>query len=120
MDLLELVTTELGGDRDKARAGLGALFTSIRMAVDVRTFGTIVTAMPQIGSWMQEAPIGGLGTGELLSLATPRTLKLKLAKIGFTDDQIGTLVAHTATALRDALPPNLADEVAKKMPVREG
>lgn len=117
MDLLERVTTEIGGDSDKAKAGLGAVFTSIRMAIDVKTFGAIAAAMPEIGPWMHDAPIGGVGTGELLSLATPRTLKVKLVKVGFTEQQIATLLTLATRALRDTLPSDVADQVMKKVPL---
>lgn len=104
-------------DEAQAVLGLGALFASIRMSVDVKTFGAIAAAIPDVGRWMHEAPIRGARTGELIGLARPATLERKLAAAGFTEEQIAALGMLAANALREMVSEEVREQVAQKIPI---
>lgn len=117
MDLKSSVVAEFGVDEITALKALGALFTSVRMAMDARTFGSIAAAFPHASAWMREAPVLTGRTGEMLALATPRTLHRSLVAIGFDDDQVDRLGALIGHALKENLDSDLYEPLAKKLPL---
>ena len=117
MDLQSSVVAEFGVDEQTASKALGALFTSVRMAMDTRTFGSIAVAFPNASAWMREAPVLTGRTGEMLALATPRTLHRSLVALGFDDAQVDRLGALIGQALKEHLASDIYEPLAKKLPL---
>ena len=119
MDLLARVTSEFNVDEKTASKALGAIFTSVRMAMDTRTFGKVALTFPDAAAWMREAPVTGGRTGEMLALATPATLKRSLITLGFDESQVTKLGAMLGNTLREALPPEIHRRIAERLPLLE-
>ena len=117
MDLQSSVIAEFGVDENTACKALGGLFTSVRMAMDTRTFGSVAVAFPAASTWMREAPVMTGRTGEMLALATPETLHRSLVALGFDDDQVNRLGALVGSELKALLTPGTYDLVTKKLPL---
>lgn len=117
MDLPSSVIAEFGVDENTASKALGALFTSVRMAMDTSTFGSVAIAFPDAASWMREAPVITGRTGEMLALATPRTLHRSLQSLGLEDEQIERLGDLVGSALKEHLEPATYKRLSKKLPL---
>jgi hypothetical protein len=104
-------------DERTATKALGAVFTSVRMAVDAAAFGMVASAFPDAGVWMHEAPVAGGRTGEMLALATPATLRRSLKNLGLDDAKIDELGKLTGEALRDAIPADLLGRITARLPL---
>ena len=120
MSLLEVVTTELALDREKAQAGLGALFTSIRLATDARTFETIKAKIPEIDGWVGRSYSGGGRTGEIMTLMGPQALTRTLTAAGFSADEIAGLGRVVGRSLKDILPAEAVTQLTGKLPLLGG
>ena len=117
MDLQSSVVAEFGVDEETASTALGALFTSIRMAMDNRTFGSVAVAFPSAAGWMRDAPVATGRTGEMLALATPKTLHRSLVALGFDDEEVDRLGALIGAELKEHLASDLYEPLAKKLPL---
>ncbi|MEE8134705.1 MAG: hypothetical protein V3T56_06585 [Gemmatimonadales bacterium] len=117
MDLRSSVIAEFGVDENTASKALGALFTSVRMAMDTGTFGSVAVAFPDASAWMREAPVVTGRTGELLALATPETVRRSLIALGFDDDQVDGLGQLIGSELKEHLPADTYDLLTTKLPL---
>ncbi len=117
MDLVQRVASDLGVDDGRAVDGLGVVFMAVRMASDAKTFGDIAGAFPDVGTWMQQAPLSARWTGEMLAMATPRALRRILLNAGFTEEQVGKLCAAVGNAIRDEAGTEAYELVAEKLPL---
>jgi uncharacterized protein (DUF2267 family) len=116
VDLVQRVADEVGVDDGKAADGLGAVFLAIRMALDAKTFGTVAEAFPDMGEWMQGAPLSAQWTGEVLAIAKPKALRRILLNAGFTDEQVEKLLSVVGSALREAAGPEIHDKILETLP----
>ena len=107
-------------DPAQAERGLGAVFMSIRMAVDPATFARVVGAFPDADTWMRAIELSGGRTGEILALASPHALRRQLKLAGFTEQHIRQLGPTVGAALQAALPPETFDQVATRIPLLKG
>jgi hypothetical protein len=117
VDLRSSVIAEFGVDENTASKALGAVFTSVRMAMDTRTFGSVAIAFPDAANWMREAPVVTGRTGEMLALATPGTLRRSLLALGFSEDQVDRLGQMAGEALKEHLPIDTYDRLTAKLPL---
>ncbi len=120
MDLVQSVVSETGLSEERAQDGLGAVFMAIRMAVDAKTFGEVATAFPDLGAWMQQAPLSARWTGEMLTMATPRALRRILLNAGFKEEQVGGLWTVVGRSLREAVGVEPHQKIMEKLPVLSG
>lgn len=120
MDLVEIVVSETGLSEDRAKDGLGAVFMAIRMAVDAKTFGEVATAFPDVGIWMQNAPLSARWTGEMLAMATPRALRRILLNAGFKEEHVDSLWAAVGSGLRESVGTGPHQKILEKLPVLSG
>lgn len=111
MDLVERVTADLGGDEEKATAALGALFMSIRLAVNNEDFERICSAVPHAEEWVRRETRGATRTGELFLLTQPETLHKRLEEFGLTEEQC-TGLGRTVDELLDG---NIPEKVLKTL-----
>lgn len=119
MSLLDDVQQQLEVDEVKAVRGLGALFIAIRMAVDAKTFSLVAAAFPNAGEWMQEAPLQGGRTGEMLAMATPGAVIRILGFAGYPKDQVPAIGALVGGAVKDIMPPAAYRELVATLPMLE-
>ena len=117
MELLAQVVSEFDVDENLASKALGAVFTSVRMAMDTKTFAAVATAFPDVGTWMRDAPVTGGRTGEMLALATPRTLRRNLSQLGLAEPQIDRLGALAGKALRESIPAEVFERITVRLPM---
>ncbi len=117
MDLRSSVIAEFGVDENTASRALGALFTSVRMAMDTRTYGSVAVAFPDASTWMRDAPVLTGRTGEMLALATPRNLHRSLVALGFDDEQVDGLGRLIGGELKEHLPPDTYDRLTTRLPL---
>jgi hypothetical protein len=117
VDLVQRVASDLNVDNDRAIHGLGVVFLAVRMASDAKTFGDIAAAFPDVGAWMQKAPLSARWTGEMLAMATPRALKRILLNAGFKEEQVDALCAGVGSAIREEAGAEAYELVAKKLPL---
>ncbi|MDJ0783530.1 MAG: DUF2780 domain-containing protein [Desulfosarcinaceae bacterium] len=101
MELLDLLTQQLGVSEDQARGGAGALFKLAQEQLGDGEFGQIADALPGVGALLEAAPesggigeaIGGLtsllGGGKLGGLAS---LAGAFQGLGLDMDMIGKFV----------------------------
>lgn len=115
MDLVQQVSDAVRVDREKAESVLGSFFTSIRMAVDPAAFGKVIQALPDAEEWMLALTFAGGRTGEIVALAGPEGLRRQLQMIGLDDAQITTAGATVGEALRQLLPKDAAEKIAKRI-----
>ncbi len=107
MDLLERITADLDGDEEKATAALGALFMSIRLAVNDEDFEQICSAVPQAEEWVRQETRGATRTGELFLLTQPETLHKRLEEFGLTEEQC----ARLGRTVDESLDGNISEKV---------
>jgi hypothetical protein len=119
MDLVQAVTKDLQIDEQQAVKGLGVMFLSIRMAVDMKTFTRIASVFPESGQWMLETPFEDGGTGEMLAMATPGAVRRMLAIAGYTKEQTGELCEIVGGALHNAVSEDIYRTVAENLPIFE-
>lgn len=63
MDLIQLLTSQLGVNSQQAQGGVGALLKAAQEQVTPATFGEIGKLLPQASEWMKAVPSGGGGLG---------------------------------------------------------
>ena len=117
MNLPREVATRFALEERLASKALGTVFTSVRMAVDTKTFSTVATAFPDVGTWLRDAPASGGRTGEMLALATPATLRRSLATLGLSEQQIDTLGHLVGRALQESLPADVYSQITARLPL---
>lgn len=117
MDLVGVIAEACNVDRNLASKVLGAIFTSIRMGVDTKSFAQVVSAFPGCSDWMREAPTSSARTGALLALATPATLERGLRQLGLGDEQIAASGKLVGAALKAALPAGVTAKIVGKLPL---
>lgn len=117
MKLLDVVTAEVGGDRAKAQAGLGAVFLALRFACDPDTFTEVKRAVPEAEAWAKQAALGSAGrTAELFALVTPDTLNTRLHTIGLTAQTATAVVGHVGHYLTSHVPDDVMATLASCIP----
>jgi len=120
VDLVQIVVSETGLSEERAKDGLGAVFMAIRMAVDAKSFGEVATAFPDVGSWMQKAPLSARWTGEMLAMATPRALRRIMLNAGFKEKQVDSLWTAVGRGLRESVGVEPHKKIVEKLPVLSG
>ncbi len=120
MDLPQRVADDLGIDRSVAQQGVSALFMSIRMAVDPKTFAQISTALPNLEDWMRGIQLAGGRTGEIIALGSPEALGRQLKLAGFNEQEAQRLGASVGKALGEVLPKKVFDTVAGRVKILKG
>jgi hypothetical protein len=120
VDLVQIVVSETGLSEDRAEDGLGAVFMAIRMAVDAKTFGEVATAFPDVGTWMQKAPLSARWTGEMLAMATPRALRRIMLNAGFKEEHVDGLWGAVGRGLRESIGAEPHKKIVEKLPVLSG
>jgi len=120
VDLVQSVVNEAGLSEERAKDGLGAVFMAIRMAVDAKTFSEVATAFPDVGTWMQKAPLSARWTGEMLAMATPRALRRIMLNAGFKEEEVDGLWTVVGRGLRDAVGVEPHQKIMEKLPVLSG
>ena len=120
MDLPQVVAQQLSVDPAQAERGLGAIFMSVRMAVDAGTFARVTAAFPDADMWMRAIDLSGGRTGEILALASPAALRRQLKLAGFTEKDIRQLGSTVGAALQAGLRPETFDQIAARVPLLKG
>ena len=119
MDLLEQVAQDLGSP-EKAQAALGAVFTSVRMSMDAKSFGTLREKFPKVESWMGRALTGGGRTGEMLALVGPGALQRNLKAAGLTPEEMSKVGLMVGAVMKEMLPEPLYQQVETRVPLLKG
>ncbi len=117
MSLVSSVVAEFGVTEATASKALGAIFTSVRMAMDSATFGSVAVAFPDAANWMRDAPVMTGRTGEMLALATPDTLRQSLISLGFADEHVDRLGFMTGEELKEHLDTDTYQRLTAKLPL---
>ena len=117
MDLPQRVADDLGIAHPQAERALGALFMSVRMAVDPALFSRITAALPDVETWLRDIQPAGGRTGEIVALAGPEALGRQLKMAGFNEQQAQRLGATVGTALGELLAKDVAQKVVERVPL---
>ena len=111
MQLIPLLTNNLGVTESQAKGGAGAIFDYVKQNVSAEDFSTVVKALPGVDSLLQFAPkasglsaqIGGLssGLGDKSGLTGMAGLTESFAKLGLNagmvDKYVNTILNFTQT-----------------------
>ena len=120
MELVDEVAEALGCPPEKAQAALGAVFTSVRMSMDAKSFGDIREKYPKVESWMGRALTGGGRTGEMLALVGPGALQRNLKAAGLQPEEMTKLGLMMGGILKGMLKPELYTQVENRVPLLRG
>ena len=120
MDLVQQITSDVGVEQELAVEGLGTLFMAIRMGTDAKTFAGVLQAYPDLGQWMQRAPLSARWTGEMLAMATPQAVRRILLNAGFADEQVAKLCSIVGSSLKQHVQPKTYDLITEKLPILGG
>lgn len=96
------------------------MLTSIRMAMDAKSFGEIREKFPKVESWMGRALTGGGRTGEMLALVGPGALQRNLKAAGLEPAEMTKLGLHMSGVLKAILKPELYTLVETRVPLLKG
>jgi hypothetical protein len=120
VDLVQRITTDVGVEQGLAVEGLGTLFMAIRMGTDAKTFAGVLEAYPDLGQWMQRAPLSARWTGEMLAMATPQAVRRILMNAGYRDEQVTLLCAILGSSLKEHVDTKTYDLITEKLPTLGG
>lgn len=120
MELVDEVAQGLGCPPEKAQAALGAIFTSVRMSMDAKTFGEVREKFPKVESWMGRALTGGGRTGEMLALVGPGALQRNLKAAGLEPHEMTKLGLMIGEILKGMLKPEMYTQVENRVPLLRG
>ncbi len=107
MDLIKLLTDQLGIQDNQARGGVGLIFDLVKKKLGDKEFAQVSNLVPQAQSWMGEAPKTDDAGGGLLGMAGSLA-----SKFGF--DDLGKLAGLAAGFKKLGLD---ADMITKFIPV---
>jgi hypothetical protein len=117
VDLPQQVADELGIGRPVAAQALSALFMSVRMAVDPKTFAHVSTALPDLDDWLRGIQLAGGRTGEVIALAGPEALGRQLKLAGLNEQQAQRFGQSVGKALAELLPKDVFEKVVARVPL---
>ena len=117
MDLVQQITSDVGVEQGLAVEGLGTLFMAIRMGTDAKTFAGVLEAFPDLGKWMQRAPLSARWTGEMLAMATPQAVRRILLNAGYKEDQVDRLCSIVGGSLKEHVRPKTYKLITEKLPI---
>ena len=103
MDLVGLLTKNLGVTDQQAEGGAGAIFNSAAQQMSAEDFTTISDALPEVDSLMAAAPAADTGSGTLGGLssmlskggggmASLADLAGSFSKLGLSGDMVGKFI----------------------------
>ncbi len=84
MDLIKLLTEQLKVNEHQARGGAGLIFDMVQKQVGEGDFAKIASAIPQVSTWINQAPTEATdgGGGGMLGLAGSLASQLGLDGLG--------------------------------------
>ncbi len=103
MDLVGLLTKNLGVTDQQAEGGAGAIFNSAAQQMSAEDFAKVSGAMPEVGSLIAAAPAADAGSGTLGGLssmlskggggmASLADLAGSFSKLGLSGDMVGKFI----------------------------
>ena len=103
LDLVELLTKNLGVSNEQAEGGAGAIFTAASKNMSVDDFTKVTNELPEVTSLMNSFSSGESGTGSLGglssvlgksggSLSTLAGLSDTFSKLGLGSDMVGKFI----------------------------
>lgn len=82
MDLIKLLTSQLGITEEQAQGGAGLIFEMVKKQVSSAEFQQVQAVIPQVQAWLKAAPDTAAGGGGLLGLASSIAGQLGLGEVG--------------------------------------
>lgn len=103
MDLVGLLTKNLGVTDQQAEGGAGAIFNSAAQQMSAEDFAKVSDAMPEVGSLIAAAPAADTGSGTLGGLSSTLSksgggmasladLAGSFSKLGLSSDMVGKFI----------------------------
>ena len=119
MDLIQLLTSQLGVNSQQAQGGVGALLKAAQEQVTPATFGEIGKLLPQANDWMKAVPSGGGGLGGMLggmlggNLGTLAKVASQFSALGIDSSKLAPFAKLALDFLQKNLSGEAKDEISK-------
>ena len=119
MDLIQLLTSQLGVNTQQAQGGVGALLKAAQEQVSPATFGEIGKLLPQASTWMGAVPSGGGGLGGMLggmlggNLGTLAKVAGQFSALGIDANKLAPFAKLALDFLQKNLSGDAKNEIAK-------
>lgn len=119
MDLVQLLTSQLGVNTQQAQGGIGALLKAAKEQVSPATFGEIGKLLPQANEWMKAVPSGGGGLGGMLggmlggNLGNLAKIAGQFQALGIDADKLAPFAKTALDFLQKNLSGDAKNEIAK-------
>ena len=119
MDLIQLLTSQLGVNSQQAQGGVGALLKAAQEQVTPATFGEIGKLLPQASEWMKAVPSGGGGLGGMLggmlggNLGTLAKVASQFSALGIDSNKLAPFAKLALDFLQKNLSGDAKNEISK-------
>lgn len=119
MDLIQLLTSQLGVNAQQAQGGVGALLKAAQEQVSPATFGEIGKLLPQAADWMKAVPSSGGGLGGMLggmlggNLGTLAKVASQFSALGIDSNKLAPFAKLALDFLQKNLSGDAKNEIGK-------
>ncbi|MFZ5843929.1 MAG: DUF2780 domain-containing protein [Pseudomonadota bacterium] len=119
MDLIQLLTSQLGVNAQQAQGGVGALLKAAQEQVSPATFGEIGKLLPQAADWMKAVPSSGGGLGGMLggmlggNLGTLAKVASQFSALGIDSNKLAPFAKLALDFLQKNLSGDAKNEISK-------
>ncbi|MFN4292273.1 MAG: DUF2780 domain-containing protein [Permianibacter sp.] len=119
MDLIQMLTSQLGVNAQQAQGGVGALLKAAQEQVSPATFGEIGKLLPQAADWMKAVPSSGGGLGGMLggmlggNLGTLAKVASQFSALGIDSNKLAPFAKLALDFLQKNLSGDAKNEISK-------